>query len=237
LILNKTGGKLSKRQGDVYEEDYRAKGYTAEAIINFCALLGWHPKDDKEIWSLAELSKSFSLAGMGVSPAVFDLEKLDYYNSYYLRQKSATELLVLCRPYLQEAGRDLNDARLLKFIGLAVDRLKKLSDIVPLTDFLFALPSYEAELLCWKGVSLEQTRANLRELQKELEKISDQSWNKEYLEKTLLAWIKNNNHRNGEYLGPLRVALTGLKNSPGPFEVAAALGREESLNRMATALK
>jgi glutamyl-tRNA synthetase len=238
LIMNKTGGKLSKRQGDVYVEDYRAKGYLPETLINFCALLGWHPKNDQEIWSLAELKRSFSISGLGVSPAVFDLEKLDYYNSYYLRRKPLGELAALCRPYLETAGRTWPDeGRLLKFVGLASDRLKKLSDIVALTDFLFTLPKYEPELLCWKGVSLEQTRANLRELKNELEKVNEKNWTKEYLEKNLLAWIKENNHKNGDYLGPLRVALTGLKNSPGPFEVAAALGRKESLSRVELSLK
>jgi len=238
LIMNKTGGKLSKRQGDVFVEDYRAKGYLPEAIVNFCALLGWHPKDDKEIWSLAELERSFSLAGMGVSPAVFDLEKLDYYNSYYLRRKSPGAVAALCRPYLEAAGRHWTDeAQFLKFVGLAGDRLKKLSDVVALTDFLFVLPAYEPQLLCWKGISLEQTLSNLRELKNELDKVSDKDWTGEYLEKTALAWIKGNNHKNGDYLGPLRVALTGLKNSPGPFAVAAALGRSESLKRIEAARK
>jgi len=85
LILNKEGGKLSKRKGDVFVEDYLAKGYLPEAIINFCALLGWHPKGDNEILSLDELVKEFFVSGIGISPAVFDIEKLNYYNGYYIR--------------------------------------------------------------------------------------------------------------------------------------------------------
>ena len=100
LILNKTGGKLSKRQGDVYVEDYRAKGYLPEALVNFCALLGWHAKGEKEIFTLAELEKEFSLEGLGASPAVFDLEKLDFYNGHYIRQKSLNDLTKLVLPYL-----------------------------------------------------------------------------------------------------------------------------------------
>ncbi|NCN99955.1 glutamate--tRNA ligase [Candidatus Falkowbacteria bacterium] len=238
LIMNKGGGKLSKRQGDVYVENYRDQGYLPEAIINFCALLGWHSKDDKEIWTLTELAKSFSVSGMGVSPAIFDLEKLDYYNGYYLRKKPLSELADLCRPYLEVVGRKFNtQAQLLKFVALASDRLKKIGDIVPLTDFLFELPKYEPELLCWKKISLKQTRLNMKELEEELKKIKVNDWTKEYLEKTLLTWIKDHNYKNGEYLGPLRVALTGLKNSPGPFEVAEALGQEESLRRIALSLE
>jgi len=234
LILNKEGGgKLSKRRGDVFVEDYLAKGYLPEALINFCVLLGWHPKSNQEIWSLEDLKKQFSLDGMGASPAVFDTEKLDYYNGYYLRQKPLSELSFLCRPYLEAAGRSaVSDTQLETFIGLAQDRLKKLSDIVELTDFLFALPPYEPQLLSWKTITLEEAQANLRELGQELEKVEERDWTKEYLEKNILTWIKDGNKKNGDYLWPLRVALTGLKNSPGPFEVAAALGRAESLRRL-----
>ena len=170
---------------------------------------------------------------MGASPAVFDTEKLDYYNGYYIRQKSPAELAALCAPYLQEAGKVASgEGQLEKFVALAQDRLKKLSDIVALTDFLFALPPYEPKLLEWKTLTLEEVKANLRELEKELKEIKEQDWTKEYLETTLLGWIKANDKKNGDYLWPLRVALTGLKNSPGPFEVAAALGQKECLRRL-----
>jgi glutamyl-tRNA synthetase len=237
LILNKEGGKLSKRKGDVFVEDYLAKGYLPAALLNFCVLLGWHPKNDQEIWSLAELEKNFSLEGMGASPAVFDIEKLNYYNGYYIRQKSLPELTALCEPYLKAAGREIQDQKQLEqFVGLAQDRLKKLSDIVELTDFLFTLPEYDHNLLCWKSQTLPEALAKLQEVGGELEKINEEKWTKEYLEATILSWIKDNNYKNGEYLWPLRYALTGLKNSPTPFEVAGALGRAESLRRIALAV-
>lgn len=239
LILNKEGGgKLSKRRGDVFVEDYLAKGYLPEALINFCALLGWHPKDDKEIWSLPELEKGFSLAGLGASPAVFDIEKLDYYNGYYIRQKSAAELAALCRPYLEKDGLAISEGKKLeKYVSLAQDRMKKFSDIGELTGFLFALPVYDRGLLAWKSLTVEAALANLKELKAELEKISAADWNKERLEKDIFAWIKAGDRKNGDYLWPMRVALTGLKNSPGPFETADALGRQESLARLAKALE
>ncbi|MCX6794789.1 MAG: glutamate--tRNA ligase [Candidatus Falkowbacteria bacterium] len=234
LILNKVGGgKLSKRKGDVFVEDYLAKGYLPEALINFCVLLGWHPKSDQEIWTLAELKKEFSLAGMGASPAIFDTAKLDYYNSYYLRQKSVAELTKLCLPYLVKAGRDIGDLkRTEKFTALAQDRLKTLSEIGATTDFLFELPAYAPELLRWKILTLEEAKINLARLKSELEKINEGNWTKDRLEKTILTWIKGIGGQNGDYLWPLRVALTGLKNSPSPFEVADALGRGESLRRL-----
>jgi len=233
LILNKTGGKLSKRQGDVFVEQYRDKGYLPEAIINFCALLGWHGKNDKEIYSLAELEKEFSLDRIGASPAVFDIEKLNYYNGYYIRQKTLPELTELCRPYLEKAGREIKDGQdISAYVSLAQERMKKLEDIVEMTSFLFELPDYEESLLSWKTLSVTDAKNNLKDLKIELEKIADNNWTKENLETTIFNWIKEGGKKNGDYLWPLRVALTGLKNSPGPFEVAAALGKEESLKRL-----
>lgn len=228
LILNKGGGKLSKRQGDVFVEDYRAKGYLPEAITNFCALLGWHPKSDQEFFSLAELEKEFSSNGMGISPAVFDLEKLDFYNGYYIRKKSDQELLELCREYLP---KDEDDSLLLGVVSLAKERMKKLSDVTELSGFFFTLPEYDLNLLAWKSLSLEESIANLKELKGVLANNSI-VWTKENLEELIFSWIKNNEKKNGDYLWPLRVALSGEKNSPSPFEIAAVLGREKTLARI-----
>lgn len=228
LILNKGGGKLSKRQGDVFVEDYRAKGYLPEAIINFCVLLGWHPKGDQEFFTISELEKEFSIAGMGASPAVFDLEKLDFFNSYYIRKKSDQELLALCRPYLPS---EYQEEFLLGVVSLAKDRLKKISDIELMSSFFFELPDYEISLLAWKNLSVSECLGNLKEIK---EIISEYSglWNKEALEELVFSWLKENNKKNGDYLWPLRVALSGEKNSPSPFEIATVLGRKESMRRI-----
>jgi len=138
---------------------------------------------------------------------------------------------------LEKAGYKTAGRPLEKFIALARERMKKLSDGPELIGFLFALPPFEPELLRWKTLSLEQTKNNLRELKAELEKIPEGKWQKDHLEKTILAWIKEGKRQNGDYLWPLRVALTGLKNSPGPFEVADALGSEESFTRLNNSLK
>lgn len=235
LILNKTGGKLSKRQGDVFVEDYRAKGYLPEAIINFCALLGWHSKDDQEIYSLSELETVFDIKGLGASPAVFDPEKLDYFNGYYIRQKSLAELAELCRPYLTDTN--ISPEYREKVVGLAQDRMKKLADVQELTDFIFSEKlDYDPSLLIWKSLGLEEVKANLREIKGLLAKVADKDWNKAYLENYLVDYIKSSDKKVGDYLWPLRVALTGLKNSPGPFEVADVLGQTKSLARIETAL-
>lgn len=236
LILNKEGGKLSKRQGDVFVEQYRDKGYLPAAIINFCALLGWHGKGDQEIYSLAELEKDFSLEGIGASPAIFDAEKLDYYNGLYLRRLSDEDLLKACQPYLdQELLTKYDEKQLLDFISLAKDRMKKLSDITELTGFLFNLPEYSKDLLIWKDLTEERVKENLGLLKEKLIGIDEQNWNKEYLEENIMNWLKESGKKNGDFLWPMRVALSGLKNSPGPFEIAGSLGKSESLKRIGTA--
>lgn len=270
LILNKGGGKLSKRQGDVFVEDYKAKGYLPEALINFCALLGWHPNENtvgaglaparSEIFSLKELAQEFNLEGLGVSPAVFDLEKLDYYNGYYIRQKSVEELTELCLPYLLnnppssaqadygEAGtqhaQDKSVDKIMsifdtetdlsyinKVVALEQERLVKLADIADKTIYFFKEPVYEADLLIWKNLSQDEIKDNLNELKSKIESLADFN----DLEKDILAWLKESGKKNGDYLWPMRVALTGLKASPSPFEVATVIGKEETLKRLATA--
>lgn len=240
LILNKGGGKLSKRQGDVFVEDYKEKGYLPEALINFCALIGWHPKDDQEILSLEEIIEKFSIAGIGASPAVFDIEKLDFYNAYYIRQKSISELVDLCRPYLEKdklIDEKTDPALIEKVISVSQERLKKLSDISDLSFYLFQDEiEYEKDLLIWKSLSLEEVKNNLKELFDILAEVKEEDWQQEFLENLIISYLKENNKKNGDYLWPLRVALSGQKNSPSPFELAWVLGKEKSLARIKKAL-
>ncbi|MFA7365422.1 MAG: glutamate--tRNA ligase [Patescibacteria group bacterium] len=240
LILNKGGGKLSKRQGDVFVEDYKSKGYLPEAIINFCALLGWHPKDDQEILSLSEIISKFSIDGLGVSPAVFDLEKLDYLNGYYIRQKPIEDLIALCKPYLLKEGlisENTDKDKIEKVIEITKERLVRLEDINSLTHYLFLEDiSYDKELLVWKSLTIEDVKNNLKEILGILEGVLGENWNKEYLEDLIFPYLKENDKKNGDYLWPLRVSLSGQKNSPSPFELAHALGKEESLKRIKKAI-
>jgi len=253
LTLNKGGGKLSKRHGDVAVESYRKKGYLPEALVNFCALLGWHPKEDEEIFSLPELEKRFDPIDIGTSPAVFDTNKLDYFNGYYIRQKPIDELTRLCLPYLEQAGlitsqagkgyvsqatgQELKDAFLQGVVALEQERLKLLSDISDMTGFFFVdVPEYEPELLVWKKMDLATAHKNLQVIQEWLASISEADWDQDTIEQTVAGNLKEQELKIGEYLWPMRVALTGRKASPGPFEVAAVLGRDNSLKRIQTAI-
>ncbi len=259
LTLNKEGGKLSKRQRDVAVEDYRAKGYLPEALINFCVLLGWSPyakaTEDKapqknsEILSLKKLEKEFKIEDVGTSPAIFDIEKLDYFNGYYIRQKPLDELVELCKPYLEKYLKKIaSNGRAFvkiaadrfgmkeytkKIIALEQERLKKLSEIGELTEFFFVDKlEYSSELLIWKKMTNEKVKKNLEKVYELLNKIPRENWTNDSIEDALISHIQAKKEKVGNYLWPMRAALTGRKASPGPFDVAEVLGREESLKRI-----
>lgn len=243
LLLNKDGGKLSKRQGDVSAEDFLQKGYIKEALLNFCVLLGWHPKDDNEILSLKDMVKKFKIEDISLSPAIFDTDKLDYLNGYYIRQKPLKELVKLCRPYLEENlsitknKNKKSDKFIEKVISLEQERMKKLSEVSEITKFFFADKlAYDKNMLIWKKMDLNSAQKNLKEIFDLLEKIPEKQWTKESLEKNIVEYIKSSDGKIGEYLWPMRVSLTGERASPGPFEVAETLGREESLERIKKSL-
>jgi glutamyl-tRNA synthetase len=249
LVLDKTGGKLSKRGNDVAVEDYLAKGYLPEAIINFCILLGWHPKGDDEILSVERLLEEFNIYDMGTSPAVFDIEKLDYFNGYYIRQKPLDELTELCLPYLIDAGlvervtsyelQVTNNNKKIKIdyikniVRLEQERLKKLSEIGELTEFFFVDKlEFPEELLAWKKLTVEQAKENLKIIHELLEKIPEENWTNDSIEEGIMNYLNLKELKVGEYLWPMRVALTGRKASPSPFDVAEVLGKGESLKRI-----
>ena len=242
LILNQTGGKLSKRQGDVFVEDYRAKGYLPEAIVNFCALMGWHDKTDQELFTMEELLEHFNIEGIGISPSIFDIAKLDYLNGYYLRQKSVPEIAQLIKPFLAEhivgANFRFQTPAYLEAVAATIqERLKKLSDVVELTRFYFTDDlSYPKEMLLWKTVPMDQIQSNLDELRSKLAQVEEADWEQAKLEALIIDWLKANDKKVGDYLWPLRVALTGEKFSPGPFEVIGVLGKEITLKRIALAI-
>jgi glutamyl-tRNA synthetase len=262
LVLDKKGGKLSKRGNDVAVEDYKEKGYLPEALLNFCALLGWHPKSDNEILSLKELEKEFNIPDLSVSPAIFDVEKLDYFNGYYIRKKSLGELTELCLPYLVDAeileemqkSKIKNQNDNLKFknklnnkiidfnfikkvVTLEQERLKKLSEIGELTELFFVDKlEYPVGLLVWKKMEKIQVKNNLEKIYELLEKIPEENWTNDSIEEDLKSYIEAKNERVGEYLWPMRAALTGREASPSPFDVAEVLGKEECLKRIKQAI-
>lgn len=234
LLLNPDKSKLSKRQGDVAVEDYIKKGYLHEAIINFVALLGWNPRGDKELYTMDELIDEFDLAKVNKSGAVVNFEKLDWMNGHYIRQKPLDALVELAMPYLPPMT-DKATAR--KVIALEQERLKKLSDLKEVAEFFFAdLPHYEPEILVWKKMSKKDVVNSLLGLREFLAKYSG-AWDTKSLETHIKVWIEKDGRGVGEVLWPLRVALSGRLASPPPFDIAAILGREETLKRIEYAIQ
>ncbi|MFA5248495.1 MAG: glutamate--tRNA ligase [Patescibacteria group bacterium] len=243
LMHNKEGGKLSKRKGDAFVEDFRAKGYLPEALVNFLALLGWHPEGEKEILSIAEIIKEFKLKNIGISPAIFDIDKLDYFNGMYIRQRPLPELLELCQPFLAEnlalttSDYKKSNEFLIKVVSLARERLKNLSEIGGLTKYFFCDNlEYKTELLVWRKSNAEGAKASLSDLKNYLTEFSEEDWNLKNLEEKVVAWLKDNEKGVGDYLWPLRVALTGEQASPSPFEMADTLGKTETLEKINLAI-
>ena len=235
LLLNPDRSKLSKRQGDVAVEDYRAKGFLPEALVNFVALLGWNPGDDREIFTLGELEKEFSLERVGKSGAIFNLEKLTWMNGEHLRRKSDPDLLGLVRPLLEAEGvTELPDAYLLQVIRLLKERAERPGDIVSKGGYFFRDPGeYDAQAAGkhWKP----ETAARLRAVCDTLRGMPA------FAPADIEAGVR----RSAEALGvgagalihPLRLAVTGVGQGPGLFELMGVLGRETCLRRIDAALR
>ncbi len=231
LILGPDRSKMSKRHGSTSVGQYKKEGYLPEAINNFLALLGWNPGTEKEIFSMNELIKEFSLERVHKGGAIFNIERLDWINGQYIRQMDLDELTKKCLEYLPKET-DFEYAK--KIVKLEQERIKRLSEIGELSQFFFKDKlDYDKELLIWKKMSLEQVKEKLELILKELEKVGD--FDQENLEYLMMPLAEK--HGRGELLWPLRVALTGQKASPGPFEIMEVLGKEKTLERVEEAIK
>jgi len=236
LILGPDKSKLSKRHGAVSLTEYKKEGYLPEAMVNFMAFMGWNPDTEKEIFSLKELVKAFSIEKVQKGGAVFNIQRMDYLNGFYIRQKTLDELAELCLPHLVGAGlisKDEVDMEKIKeIISLYQERLKKLSELPELADFFFKEKiEYDKELLKWKDMSLSEIESSLDISEKILSDIKEGDFNKDNLEKVLMEKAGEMGDR-GKLLWPLRAAMTGKRASAGPFEVAAVLGKEKALQRI-----
>ena len=230
LLLNPDKSKLSKRQGDVAVEDFLAKGYLSEALINYVALMGWHPQDDREIFSLKDLIKNFDLKRVQKAGAIFDIEKLNWLNSQYIAQKPQKELINLCQKFVP----DLNINTLENILKSQKERLETISDIVKLSDSLAKISDYDPKLLIFKKSDKEKT---LQGLQIALNILTKQKkWNRQVIKTKLEQTVKDNNLTNGDLFWPLRVSLSGQEKSPPPEEIMEIIGKQESLTRIKSAI-
>ena len=262
LILGPDRSKLSKRHGAVAIIEYKEEGYLAEALINFLAFLGWNPGTKKEIYSLPELIKDFSIEKIQKSGAIFNIKKLDYLNGFYIRKKSLKELTKLCIPYFLEKGflkpiikseqyppayggmnilqffeivetkEKVNFDHLKKIVSLYQERLKKISEITDFTDFFF-----KDKLSYQKNLLLwkDSTEDKIKFSLDNLLNILNKIKATDWNKQNIKNVLMVEAEKIGDrgiLLWPLRIALTGKKFSAGPFEIAEILGKEKTLKRI-----
>lgn len=240
LLLNADRSKLSKRQGDVAVEDYLAKGYLPEALVNFLALLGWNPTSDREIFSKEELANLFDITKVNKSGAIFNGEKLEWVNGQYMRSMSEAEYLALALPMLETTipGIDTDALALRTRAALLFrDRATRVQLLPELVQPWLTAPKQDATQIVWKTQTSTEARERLQPVAELLRSLSEETYaDIALLEARVKPWIAEHGWGNGEVLWPLRVSLSGAKQSPSPFELLYLLGKTESLRRIDEAL-
>jgi glutamyl-tRNA synthetase len=251
LLLNSERRKLSKREGDVNLLSYKKRGFLPEAMLNYLALLGWNPGNDKEFFTHEELAKEFDIANVQKGGAIFDEVKLSSMNKHYLEKLSDEEFVAWGMKGLdmKRRGKE-NKQRLGVILSLESGRASSyasadynleesidwgLSDWEPGGDFVDALKRKDR-----KGdgfmYEVDEVKNRLKLLVEYIDKNVSEDVAEKKLEEEIIAWIDKDNLGRAEILWPMRVALTGRENSQGPFEVFVALGKDDSLKRLRGAI-
>ena len=237
-VLNEKKTKLSKRKDGeaVWVQTYQAQGYLPEAMVNYLAFLGWHPKDDREFFTLADLTKEFDLSRAQKAGAIFNLAKLNWLNSSYLRHLPVSELDNLLKPYYEEMCASYNQAP--RDTGalteLMRDRLITLASIKEHASWFFR-PQVElnTEIIIPKNSTPEKTLHAIKSAHHVLQRLT--SWTSQEIKDALEVLVRPGTFSRRDILWPVRLALTGEKESPDVFGVAWVLGQKETLTRLAQA--
>lgn len=231
VLTDEQHKKLSKRSGDVAMDEFIVKGYTKEAIVNYVALLGWNPGTEKEIFTMDELIKEFSVEKIHKSPAVFDYKKLNWLNGQYLRKMPFENFYEFIKPfYPEDFPKSLNFGKISKILHA---RVEVPADIPGMIDFLQELPDYDIYLHTHKKMKTDSEIA-LRVLHRTLKVFTElEEWNEENIKASLFKECEDMGLKTGQVMWPVRVALTGKEFTPGgAIEIADILGKEESLRRI-----
>jgi len=235
-IMGEGGNKkLSKRDGAKDILEYKNEGYLEEGLINFLALLGWHPSDDKEVFTIDELIETFDISRIGHSGAQWNDDKLDWINKEHIKKLSQEELKDKIFEYLPDS------LKIEKIIPIISERISKFGDIKEMIekgelDFFYKTPKYEKEKLIFKGTPIQKIFLNLEDAYNALSEIKEDDFILENI-KLILMKIADEKGSRGELLHPIRFALSGLDKSPDPFIIAEILGKNETLSRLQKAIK
>jgi nondiscriminating glutamyl-tRNA synthetase len=234
LILSSDRSKMSKRLAETSFLEYREKGYLPEAMINFMALLGWHPQGDEEIFTIEKLIKEFDLGRVQKTSAIFNAEKLDWLNAHYIKNLDSETIFKRLKPRLKERGFDSDNDFIKKIIELNKERMKTLEDFFAVSEFFFKLPDYQPDLLIWKDNSASKTKLILEKISGALDNVASQDFNK--IKLPFILEDLTNKEGKGNVLWPLRAALSGARTSPDPFSIMEILGKEKTLKRIKIAV-
>ena len=236
LITNEEHKKLSKRSGHSSYEDLLEQGFISEAIVNYVALLGWCPQDNREIFSLEELVKEFDYHHMSKSPAVFDMAKLRWMNSEYMKAMDFDKFYEMALPYIQNVIH--KDLDLKKIAQMVKTRIEVFPDIPDLIDFFEEVPEYDVSMYTHKKMKTNP-EISLEVLNKILPVLETQEdYSNDDLYERLCAFAKENGYKNGQILWPIRTALSGKQMTPaGATEILEVLGKEESVKRLKAAVE
>jgi len=231
-IMRDAQHKLSKRDGDASYADFVDKGYLKEALINYVALLGWNPGDDREIFTLDELCKAFSVEGMSKSPAIFDVEKLTWMNAQYIMALSPEDFTAHAQKYYDMAGIGHMDKAIL--CKILQQRTRVFNEIPDMVDFLAKLDEdYSIDLFTNKKskTDAEVSRNVLDMVIPVLEALPE--WTETAIHDTLINMAAEQGMKNGTLLWPVRIAMAGKAVTPGgAIEIALLLGRDEAMRRL-----
>jgi glutamyl-tRNA synthetase len=236
LITDENHQKLSKRSGHSSFEDLLEQGFLTEAIINFVALLGWCPDDNREIFSLEELVEAFNYKNMSKSPAVLDMTKLNWMNGEYFKAMDEDRFYEMALPYIKETiSRDM-DFR--KIASMVKTRIEILPDIKEQIDFLEAVPEYSVDMYTHKKMktNAENSLTLLNEVLPILE--AQEAFDNDSLFEALSAFAKEKEYKTGFVMWPIRTAVSGKQATPGgATELMALLGKDETIKRIKAAIE
>lgn len=236
LITDEEHKKLSKRSGHSSFEDLLEQGFVTEAIVNYVALLGWSPEDNREIYSLEELVKAFDYRHMSKSPAVFDMTKLKWMNGEYIKAMDFDTFYEKALPFIKETiHRDVDYKKIAEMVKT---RIEIFPDIPALIDFFEAVPEYDAAMYTHKKMktNAETSLAVLKEILPVLE--AQEDYSNDALYGRLVEFVKENGYKNGYVMWPIRTAVSGKQMTPaGATEIMEVIGKEESLARIRSAIE
>lgn len=237
VVMKDASRKLSKRYGDPSFEDLLAMGYVRDAVINFIALLGWSPGDEREFFTLPELVEAFDVKGLSKAPAIFNMEKLTWFNSEYIRKMPFDTYLEMVTPWFDQVLSS-NETDYKRLAELTQGRTEVFNRIPDMVRFLAQLPHYDIDIYTHKKMKTtpEIAKQVITDMLPVLEAI--ETWTESSLHDTVMAHIAAKELKTGTALWPVRIAISGQQNTPGGFfEIAYLLGKKETLARLHNGLE